>query len=259
MHLRTAALAFALLASGCGSSTAADPPHRPRPVFPSAFRAMDLSRPVHAGAPHVPNAEGFPYERLRLAPGPGGRDEGAFSLVESTGTHVTAPSAFVRDAPDVSAFDASRARPLVVLRSDRGVHDVGVVAAFEATHGRIAPGSVVVLHTGVAERGAAELATTARSGAGWDARVVRFLAAERGVAAVGTDGLTLDPGGTLDGAPAAVAAAQARVMTVSGLSALRHVPPTGAFVVVAPLALSGAGAAPARVVAYVPRDPGSSP
>ena len=76
----------------------------------------------------------------------------------------------------------------------------------------------------------------------------------RGVAAVGLDTASLDPGRckTFDAHRTLLAAGVYGVENLSG--ELRRLPPRGSTVVVMPLKLTGGSGAPARVIAFLPPD-----
>ena len=81
---------------------------------------------------------------------------------------------------------------------------------------------------------------------------------QRGVAAVGLDTASLDPG-------ACKAFTAHRVLLAAGIYGIENLtnvamlPAKGATVVVAPLKLAGGSGAPARVFAFVPPPPGAPP
>ncbi len=269
--MRTVRLARVLIALGavvtllpaCKSSGGAEKAAPPRPaVFPSEWRAVDLTRPVDGDTPHLPTLDGFRYERLPIRSGPGGRREAAYSLIESAGTHLTAPAAYSAGGTTVESVDAAVVRPLIVLRAPDGATGAlpsAAIRAFEGVHGPIPRGAVVVLQTGRSGGSARDLETALRTSPGFAAETVRFLAGERGVYAIGTDSLAIDDGGAVDRADAARAAADAGLMTVSALTGLARLPATGAYVLLGVVPLRGAGAAPVRAVALVPNAPATAP
>ena len=127
---------------------------------------------------------------------------------------------------------------------------VAAIRAQELLDGMIPHGAVVLLRTG---RGALRNREVAKTGdqpvAGWSAEAVRFLATERGVRAVGSDALTLDPGAE----PAAArAAAEAGMYALLALGDLSDVPRRGGFVIVGAMPLVGGGSAQARTLILVP-------
>lgn len=76
-----------------------------------------------------------------------------------------------------------------------------------------------------------------------------FLASERQVYGVGVDTATPD---TRQPNPAHRELSKKNVYILENVAQLQHVPPTGALAVVAPMKLSKAGGAPARVFAILP-------
>jgi len=262
-RLRLGRAVFALAAvlallPACKSSRNAENAPPPPAVFPGEWRAVDLTRPVDGATPHLPSLDAFRYERLPIRSGPGGRREAAYSLIESAGTHLSAPAAYIAGGATVDTVDAAVVRPLVVLRVPDGAMGAlpqAAIRAFEGENGQIPRGALVVLQTGRSGGSARDLETALRTSPGFAAETVRFLAAERGVFGIGTDAMAIDDGEAVDSAAAARAAAEAGLVTVSALTGLTGLPATGAYVLLGVIPLSGAGAAPVRAVALVPDAP----
>jgi len=135
------------------------------------------------------------------------------------------------------------------------------VEAFEAAHGRIAPGSIVLLRTGwsahwgnrkayFGDDTPGDASKLHFPGYGEDA--ARLLVEERQVATIGIDSPSVDYGPSLDfvvhrrGAPRGVP-------NLENLTNLDRLPPTGALVFALPMKIEGGSGAPLRAVALVPR------
>ena len=256
-------------------------PDEPAPGFPEGWRVVDLTRPLDAETPHLPHPQGFPFERIPLTGEAAGRLVGAWSATGIMGTHVEAPSVFggagtaiTRIAPehlalpavvldaapdlDVTAAVASGAALESAEPLAPPAVAISAILAHEARHGRIPRGSIVLLRTGDGDVASGELALAGRAPAGgyrhrgWSEDAVRFLASERGVRAIGTDALTVDPGDRVDDSPAARAAATVGLYTVQSLAGLGTLPRRGAVVVIGVLPVRDAHAAQARVLAFLP-------
>lgn len=260
-------LAAAALAAGLALACAApgDPPKLGPPV--------DLSHPFDEETVYWPTAEGFVLERGVEATTEEGYWYAAhrFRAAEHGGTHMDAPYHFAEAGETAEAVALERliGPAAVVDVSGAAARDpdlaVGRAAfrAFEAEHGRIEAGTIVLLHTGWAERwpDPERYLGTARRGPeavselhfpGLAEAGARFLA-ERGVAAVGIDTASIDPGQS--GAFEAH-----RVLMTEGIPAfenlarLERLPPRGATVVALPMKIGGGTGAPLRAVAFLPED-----
>lgn len=131
---------------------------------------------------------------------------------------------------------------------------------WEAHNGRIPEGSVVLLRTGAdahrsepgRESGSGRSGATASAPSpGFGIEAAAVLLRERRVAALGTDGPSLEPGGADEGGVLRLAAA-ADVPVMIDLTSLERLPATGAWIVALPLPISGATSAPLRAIAFAP-------
>jgi len=193
--------------------------------------------------------------------------EGSYSreleVPEHAGTHFDAPAHFAPTGDRVDAIEiAALVRPAVkldvrdVVNGDATVTiDAAAILELEDRDGTIEPGTAVLVHTG------------------WDAfwhdparylgdpdpafpglsRDAAELLVERGVAGLGIDTLSVDPGHSLD-LPVHHVTLPAGIWQLEGLVGLERVPPRGAWLVAAPLRLVDGSGAPARVFAILPPD-----
>lgn len=237
-------------------------PERP-PEFPDGWRVIDVTRPLDADAAYAQHDEAFPFDRLDFATPPGSDwQNGAIATVEQLGTHVAAPRARDPDGNTVEVIPARRLlAPVVVIDAPAGsaeaVLTADAIRVHERVHGHVPDHAVVVLRTG---QGAlpptdprfAGRALVSPRHAGWAPDGVEFLVANRRVAAVGTDAMTLDPGAVHAEAPAQKVAAHAGLWAVVGLADIRSLPPRGAYLLIGVLPVEGGTGAPARILALIP-------
>ena len=206
-----------------------------------------------------------------------GRTEGGywyeanrFRTAEHGGTHLDAPVHFAEGRSAVDAIPLARlvgpgvrvdVTAACAADPDHAV-TVAELAAFEAAHGRIPDGAIVLLHTGWSRRWpdrAAYLGSDARGPEavaalrfpGFSAEAARWPAEERGVGAVGIDTASLDPGAPRDFAAHRVLAA-AEVPGLENLAGLERLPARGFSVVALPMKIGGGSGAPLRAIAIVP-------
>ncbi len=133
------------------------------------------------------------------------------------------------------------------------------VQAWEGEHGKIAPGSWLLLRTDWSKRQGRDAFLNAREdGAhspGFHPDCVRFLAHERDVLGVGVETVGTDAGqaGGFDPPfPAHTIMHGAGKLGLASLTNLDQLPPTGAVIIAAPLKLVNGSGSPVRVVALTP-------
>lgn len=194
------------------------------------------------------------------------------SLGEHTGTHFDAPVHWItgRDLPDntldtiptrrfvapanvIDCTEACAADPDFLLTPDH-------IAAWEATHGRIAAGSWVLLRSGWSRR--TDPASFLNAGAdgphspGPSPAAVTFLVRERDVIGFGTECVGTDAGqafGFDPPFPCHAGMHGANKFGLASLANLDRLPPRGALLITAPLKIVGGTGSPCRVLALAPR------
>ncbi len=182
----------------------------------------------------------------------------AFRMGEHTGTHVDAPLHFV---PGTSTVEAIAPEKLVApgfvldVESKCGNPDYRLsaedVAAFERKHGRIPAGSIVLVRTGWSKRWSDPKSyVNLLHFPGLSVEAARVLA-DRGVAGVGIDTLSVDYGPSQD-YPVHRILHGREIYHIENVAGLDRIPAVGATIVVAPLPIRGGSGAPCRVFALVP-------
>ncbi len=266
--LRALACGIATLATGCAASSPA-----PRaPIDLARADLVDLTHPFDERTLYWPTeTEGF--VRRAVHDGPTERGyyyrAGSFCAPEHGGTHLDAPSHFAEGGAAVEAIPLARlvapayvidARPQVAADRDYRLTREDV-ERFEARHGRIADGAIVIMHTGWSSRwgdraayfGTAEPGDVANlhfPAFGEDA--ARFLVDERNVAAIGLDTPSLDHGPSSDFPVHRITGAR-DVPGFENLTNLDALGPVGATIVALPMNVGGGSGAPLRAIAIVPR------
>ncbi|HEX6999190.1 MAG TPA: cyclase family protein [Gammaproteobacteria bacterium] len=250
--------ALPLLAAACAAAAAsADDLHAEL----RAGAVVDLTHALHEGMPFWPG--GVPFEMTRLADYDQGYRLHSFTMGENTGTHVDAPAHFVRGGTPIDALPlADLVLPAVVIdasaeaaRDPDYALEAAAVERWEAVHGRIPEGSLVIMRTGWHERfdDPAAYVNADADGVmhfpGFGESAARLLI-ERGVTAIGIDTLSIDPGASETFAThrAMLAAGKYQLENLANLDAL---PPTGATVVVGVLPVAEGTQAQARVLAFL--------
>jgi len=262
VHQKT--LPFALLLAACA------PSDKPAPLDFSQFEMVDLSHSYGNDTLYWPTeTEGFHKRTLIEGDLPDGRfiSAFAFSTPEHAGTHMDAPYQFNRNGAKADAVPLERLiAPAVVIdirekakaETDYAL-TVDDIAAHEAEHGEIAPGSIILLRTGWSARwadgaaayfGGDDPADLHFPSFGADA--ARFLIEERGAAALGVDAASTDIGPATD-FPVHRLLGAANIPGFENLGDLGPLPATGAYLIALPMKIEGGSGGPLRVVALVPR------
>ncbi len=218
------------------------------PTSPSGFEL----KPVHRG----PTQRGFFYYA------------NTFCSPEHGGTHLDAPMHFADGRWTNAEMPPERfIGPAVVIDvTEKSARDPdytltpGDVAAWEAAHGRIPEGAIVLLRTGWSARWPDKKAYLGDDRPG-DASNLHFpsfgpeaaalLVDERRVRLVGVDTASVDHGPSKDFLVHRIVAA-GNVGGLENLTNLDRLPPTGAWVIALPMKIAAGSGGPARVVALLP-------
>lgn len=188
-----------------------------------------------------------------------------FAMGEHSATHMNAPLGFDTAGAGIDRYwPEALIVPAVVIdvcRQAAADADfsllVDEIARWEAVHGRIPAGSLVVLYTGWQERWhdpAAFLDRDRQGGLhfpGFAELTIRFLLERRGIAGVGSDAHGIDPGQSTDFASNRLVLARQGIV-LENLTNLDQLPPTGTTLVIGILRLQGGSGSPASVLALVP-------
>lgn len=251
--------------------TACEPSEAPIPLPPldlGNYEIVDLSHAYSDETVYWPTEE-FGFTKTTLSEGM--REDGfyaafAISTAEHGGTHMDAPYHFDADGDTTEAVPLSRlVAPAVVIdvsekaAADRRYRLVpGDVLTFEATHGKIAPGAIVLLRTGwsrywpdgEAYLGGTDADNLAFPSFGADA--ARLLLEERQVAALGVDTGSTDYGPSSD-FPVHRVMGASNAPGFENLTNLDRLPPTGATIIALPMKIEGGSGGPLRAIALIPR------
>ena len=211
-----------------------------------------------------------------------GRTEGgwfyasyAFSSAEHGGTHLDAPIHFAEDRLTADRIPlAGLIGPAAVVDvSDRATPDYQVsvadLEAWEARHGSLPEGGILLLSTGWADRWpdrAAYLGTD-RTGPeavpelrfpGLAPEAAQWLVDGRGIVAVGIDTPSIDYGQSQDFGSHVILFDQ-NISGFENVTGLDRLPALGAYVVALPMKIADGSGGPLRIVAFIPAGAASPP
>jgi kynurenine formamidase len=227
-------------------------------------RIIDLSYAINGNLPRWPGDARVFAAEVNARPEREGYFTRSFWMLEHYGTHLDAPAHFPPGRETVEQIPAEKLFGPVALLDVReeAWRDADYclaperIARWEAAHGRIPRGAVVLLRTGWAARWPDEAryrnqdAQGVMHFPGYGVEAARLLI-ERGVAGLGIDTMNVDCGAARD-YPVHTLALGAGLYHLENLADLSAVPEAGAWLVVAPIKLEGGSGGPCRVFALLP-------
>lgn len=243
-----------------------------RAVFDgTAGRWIDLTHAFGPSTVYWPtDTAGFRLDTLAFGNTDGGwfYASYAFSSAEHGGTHLDAPVHFAegRLTTDEIPLSGLIGPAAVVDVTDRVHPDYLVTVedlrSWEAEHGELPDGGILLLRTGWGDRWddrTAYLGTELEGSEavaelhfpGLSPEAAEWLASERGILAVGIDTPSVDYGQSTDFA-AHVALYAENISGFENVANLDLLPEAGAYVVALPMKIEGGSGGPLRIVAFVP-------
>lgn len=243
-----------------------------QPLDLSRHRIVDLTHPFNAQTLYWPTSPStFKHEQLSYGRVPGGYFYSAyvFAAPEHGGTHLDAPIHFSEKGNTAERIPLAQliARAVVIDASVRSASNpdylltAADVLEFERLHGRIAPGTIVLLRTGWSKRWPNRKEYFGDDTPGdasrlhfpsYGADAARLLVNDRRVAALGADVASIDYGASKDFIVHQIAMG-ANVPGLENLTNLDQLPATGATIVALPMKIEGGSGGPLRAIALVPR------
>jgi kynurenine formamidase len=237
----------------------------------SDYELVDLSHSYGSRTLYWPTSPSrFQKTILSYGQTDGGYFYSAFSICtpEHGGTHLDAPIHFSADGLSTDEVPlANLVAPAVVIdvsqnaAADRNyLLSADDVLAFEDRHGRIAPGTIVLLRTDWSQYWPDATAYLGDDTPGdasklefpsYGEEAARLLVEDRNVAILGVDTASTDFGKSRDFIVHRIAAAR-QVSNLENLTNLDKLPPTGSLVMALPMKIEGGSGGPVRVVALVP-------
>ncbi len=235
-----------------------------------AGRWVDLTYAYSGETIYWPTAEGFLLEEESYGVTPGGwfYSSYKFSSSEHGGTHFDAPIHFAegRHTADEVPLERLVGPAAVVDVVDRAHPDYLVTVEdledWEAEHGPIPPGTIVLLRTGWGERWPDPLRYlgTDRKGPeavpelhfpGLSPEAARWLVENREIDAIGIDTPSIDYGQSADFQTHQILYGE-NIPGLENVANLDQLPEWGSYLVALPMKIQGGSGGPLRVVAFIP-------
>ncbi len=267
--MRTALpLLLLALTAACTTTSA----NAPRAIDLASAEVVDLTYALDEKTLYWPSTEGAGFELKKLAYGPteGGwfYSSFAFCTPEHGGTHLDAPIHFAEGKRTIDQVPVRQlVAPVVVIDiAAKAAADADYrltrddVLAWEAQHGEIERGTIVMLHTGWGPRWGDRKRYFGDDAPGRTDRLhfpsygvdaARLLVEKRGVGAIGVDTASIDYGQSQDFLVHRVANA-ANVPGLENVANTDRLPVRGAWLVALPIKIGGGSGGPVRIVALIP-------
>ncbi len=262
--MRRFALAALILLAGCATARA--------PLDLEHAEIVDLTWPFDEQTLYWPSSpSGFELVQLARGMTPGGYFYASNLLCspEHGGTHLDAPIHFAEHGLTADKIPLRQliAPAIVIDVASKAAADPDYrltaedVRAWEARHGPIAAGTIVLLRTGWGRRypNRKQYFGDDKPGAtdklhfpSYGEEATRLLVGERHVAALGIDTASIDYGQSRDFIVHRVAM-EANVPGFENVANLERLPERGAWVVALPMKIGGGSGGPLRIVALLPR------
>jgi kynurenine formamidase len=236
----------------------------------SAGRWIDLTYEYSEETIYWPTADGFELEEVAYGMTEGGWFYSSYnySASEHGGTHFDAPIHFSQGADSNEEVSLDRLMgPAAVVDVTAQIHPdyqvtVGDLEAWEARHGPIPEGAILLIRTGWGSRwpDPLDFLGTDRKGPeavpelhfpGISPDAARWLVENRQIDAIGIDTPSIDYGQSSTFETHQILYGQ-NMPGFENVANLEALPETGAFVVGLPMKIAGGSGGPLRIVAFVP-------
>ena len=252
----------AAIAIGCAAETPSDELEE---LFTEDAEVVDLTHALSAGGSYWSSWDANPFVHDTLAAHPDGSPSmAAYSTPEHHGTHIDAPVHFAegrRSVDELTSTDLFGPAAVIDVSGQAAANPDYVltgadIESWEAEHGMIPDGAIALLNTGWSSKWNDLEAYQNRDadgqmhfpGFGEDA--ARLLI-ERNIRGIGIDNLSVDAGAA-DGFPAHLVVNGADHFHLENVANVDRLPPTGAYLIVAPIKIEGGSGGQVRIFAVVP-------
>ncbi len=236
----------------------------------SAGRWVDLTYSYSSETIYWPTAEPFVLQQEAYGTTEGGYFYSAnnFSAAEHGGTHFDAPIHFAQGGQKAEQVPLDRLIGAAVVVDVTGHVNpdyqlqVGDLENWEAEHGAIPEGAIVLVRTGWGSRWPDKLRYLGTDRTGPEAvaelhfpgigpEAARWLVEERRIAAIGIDTPSIDFGQSTR-FETHVIAYGANIPGFENIANLEQLPEMGAYVVALPMKIEGGSGGPLRIVGFIP-------
>jgi kynurenine formamidase len=269
---------FLILAPACGPAPAESPVESSADVVRAVFTGadaewIDMTYVLDENTIFWPTARPFELEVVSAGFTDGGYYYGAnnFSPAEHGGTHIDAPIHFAEARQTVDEIPLDHlVGPAIVLDASRAAEAnpdylIGVsdLEAWEAEHGAIPDGSILLLRTGWGARwpDRGRYLGTTKTGEeavaelhfpGLDPAAASWLVENRNIDAIGIDTASIDYGQSVLFETHRILLGE-NIPAFENVASLDRLPETGSYVLGLPVKIAGGTGSPLRLVSVIPR------
>lgn len=233
-------------------------------LFAGELEVVDLTHALSASMPAWGGSNPFRHDTLSTH-ADGAPSMAAYFTPEHHGTHLDAPvhgGQGAESVDDLSAADLFG--PVAVIDvSDKCATDPDYeltrqdILDWEAAHGRLPEGAVVLMNSGWAARWTDSEAYFNRDASGqmhfpgFSVDAAEFLVSERDIRGIGIDDPSVDPGAA-NGFPVHGVVNPSGAYHLENVADLSAVPASGAYLIVAPVKIEGGSGGQVRLFAVLP-------
>ena len=260
-----AVLAFLLFLPGCNAPQS-EPDQSLKSLFSGKMQVIDLTHALSSTNPVWGADSESPFSYEVLAAHESGRAAmGAFSTADHYGTHIDAPTHGGDHLPTVDELGYTALfGPLVVIdiseqSSENNDYALSIddISAWETANGPIPDRAVVIAYTGWSEKWDDHEAYLNRDEKGnlrfpgFSEEAALHLVKEKNILGIGIDNMSVDPA-AVRGFPAHGAVNGNGRFHLENVANVHLLPPSGAFLIVAPIKIEGGSGGPVRLFAVIP-------
>lgn len=235
-------------------------------LFSGQMKVIDLTHSLSSRSPYWPSKNGSPFKYDTLFAQPSGAPGmGLFTTPEHFGTHLDAPIHSADRQPSVDQLEAKDLfGPAVVLNVEsKCIADADYVLTvqdilnWEKAYGNMPDRAIVIMFTGWSRKWD-DYNSYKNQGAdgkmhfpGFSSEAAQFLITERSILGIGIDDFSVDAG-TAQGFPVHGIVNGAGKFHLENVAEVHDLPPTGVYLMAAPIKIEGGSGGPVRIFAVIP-------
>lgn len=235
-------------------------------LFKGELKLVDLTHPLSEHSPFWPDPAGSPFDYDTIfTQANGSPGMGRYATAEHFGTHMDAPIHSADNQPSVDDLAPNELfGPAIVIdvseqckQNADYVLSLEDVKNWENLHGPIPDRAIVMMRTGWSEKWddynayKNEDAKGQMHFPGFSVDVAQFLVTERNILGIGIDDFSIDAA-VADGFPVHGIVNGVGKFQLENVANLHELPPTGAYLINAPIKLEGGSGGQVRIFAIVP-------
>lgn len=235
-------------------------------LFNGEFNIIDLTHTLDNTSPYWPNDTGNPFKYDTLSAHKSGAPKmGAYYTPEHQGTHIDAP---IHGGDNLKSVDQLTAKemfgPAVVIDiSEQSAANPDYTLSkkdildWEAKHGKLANGIIVLLHTGWSKKWTEYKAYKNEDEndemhfPGFSGEAAQFMIDQRDIRGIGIDNMSVDAAQAKDFPVHNIVNGSGKYQ-LENVANLHLLPPKGIFLIVAPIKLQSGSGGQVRLFAIVP-------